>query len=177
LDFHRELAKERRLKNGGRSATFSVPLGTTLIVQLSSSPTTSTICPLAAALAAGNSAIVIGSPGLSSTNELVEQILLEALDHESFHLEKISNVQDCEAYTQEKYASVVINGLEASQIIGSTARAANPSVNLREPYYGVPAGIIGRSGGHHVDTIVKQIQESALGIQSHNIYRRFKQSY
>ncbi|KAH5319531.1 hypothetical protein HBI12_113520 [Parastagonospora nodorum] len=171
LDFHGELAKERRLKNGGRLATFSVPLGTTLIVQLSSSPTTSTICPLAATLAAGNSAIIIGSLGLFSTNELIEQILLEALDHESFHLVKCSNVQDCEAYLQEKYASVVINGLESSQIIGSAARAVNSSIHLLEPYYGVPAGIIGRSCGRHVDTIVKQIQETTLGSTNGNRLR------
>lgn len=177
LDFHRELAKERRLKNGGRSATFSVPLGTTLIVQLSSSPITSTIYPLAATLAAGNPAIVLGSPGLSFTNDLLEQIFLEALDCEAFHFETSGTLQNSGVYLQEKYATVVINVLEASQTIAPVVRAANPSIRLLEPYYGVPAGIIARSGGRSVDATVKQIQDTALGIRSHTSYWRFEQPY
>ena len=164
LNFHDELAKERQLKNGGRSATFFVGLGTTLILQLSSCPVTSTLCPLAATLAAGNPAVVLGSPALSATNELIEQVVSEALDREAFHFERSGDASNANVYLQEQYATAVISSLEASQTLGPRIRAANPSVRLIEPYYGVPAGIVDRSGGHSVDAIVKQIRQSVLGM-------------
>jgi acyl-CoA reductase-like NAD-dependent aldehyde dehydrogenase len=169
LDFHKELAKERQLKNGERSTTFLVPLGTALILQLSSSPITSTVCPLAAALAAGNPAIVLGSPTLSSTNELVEQIILTTLDCEAFHFEIFADAPICKAYMQEHYEIAVINSLEASQAFGPLLRTANPSIQLIEPYYGIPAGFIDRSGGKFIDAIVKQIQKGVPGISSYKL--------
>ncbi|KAF2647740.1 ALDH-like protein [Lophiostoma macrostomum CBS 122681] len=157
LSFNDVLATERNLKNGGDAATFFVPLGVTLIVQLSSSPIVSTLGPLAAALAGGNPTIVLGSRTVSTTNVLLGEIILEALDHEAFHFENSVDALRFENFTQQPYATVVLHSHEASHTIGPLVRNANPSVRVLEPYYGIPAGIIDRSAGGSLDTAKAQI--------------------
>ncbi|KAJ4351116.1 uncharacterized protein N0V89_006455 [Didymosphaeria variabile] len=171
LDFHEVLAIERNLKKGGNAASFFVPLGMTLIVQLSSSPIISTLCPLAAALAAGNPTIVLGSPTVSATSVLLEEVVLEALDHEAFHFENSVDASRYESFTQEPYATVVVHSLEASHTIGLLVRNANPSVRILEPYYGIPAGIIDRSAGGSTGAAVKQIRKSVLDGSKGNPFR------
>ncbi|KAJ4319007.1 hypothetical protein N0V94_004144 [Neodidymelliopsis sp. IMI 364377] len=157
LDFEDVLAKERNVKNGANTALFSVPLGTTLVMQLSSSPIVSTLGPLAAALAAGNPTIVLGSPTLPTTGVLLERTILEALDREAFHFENSADASTCKAFAQAEYAVVVLHSLEISHAIGPLVHTANPSVRLLEPYYGIPAGIIDRSVAGSINVAVKQI--------------------
>ncbi|KAL6704167.1 hypothetical protein ACN47E_008727 [Coniothyrium glycines] len=160
LDFQKALAAERELKNGGTLANFLVPLGITLVAQLSTSPVISSLAPLAAALAAGNPAIVLGSRDVSTTNALLQQIVLDALDREAFHFEVSTNDSITRAFTKEPFVTAVFHDFQTSQTLGPVLRATNPSIRVIEPFYGIPAGFIDRSAGRSIEAVVKKIQNT-----------------
>ncbi|KAH6618435.1 Aldehyde/histidinol dehydrogenase [Boeremia exigua] len=171
LDFQHVLNDERKIKKGGTTAGFFVPLGKTLIVQLSFSPIISIIGPLAAALAAGSPTIVLGSPSLPATGILLERTILETLDCEAFHFEKSANESTYRSFAQAEYATVVLHSLETSNTVSPLVHAANPSIRLLEPYYGVPAGIIDRSVTISIDEVVKRVLQAVPDRPSGNHLR------
>ncbi|KAH7134861.1 Aldehyde/histidinol dehydrogenase [Dendryphion nanum] len=162
LNFQELLAKERRLKNGGDVVSFLVPLGKTLVVQLGSCPVISTLCPLAAALAAGNPTILLGSHASPVTNNIVEQVIWYSLDREAFHFEKDDGKSTHQTIAKGSFSIVVLPDLETSRTIGSLVRANNASARQIEPYFGMAAGIIDRSAKSSLDASAEQIRRSVL---------------
>ncbi|RYO68426.1 hypothetical protein AA0116_g18 [Alternaria tenuissima] len=171
MNFSDVLAKERNLKKGANAARFLLPLGSTIVVQLPSSPIVSTLGPLAAALAAGSPTIVLGGPSIPATSNMLECIILEALDREAFHLEQSADVSTCEAFAQAEYATVVLHSLETSDRIRPLVLTTNPAVRLIEPYYGIPAGVIDRSVADAIDVATERIRLAVQDVPKGNISR------
>jgi acyl-CoA reductase-like NAD-dependent aldehyde dehydrogenase len=171
LDFHDVLARERDLKNGVSSASFFAPLGTTLVVQLPSSPVISVIGPLAAALAAGCPAIILSSSTTPNTNTILRQIVWNTLDRDAFHFETSVDSATHEAFTQASYAIAVLPDLKISKITSTLIRVANPAIRIIEPYHGIPAGFIDRSAKEHLDAAVGEIRRASAAGVSCNPYR------
>ncbi|KAH7357514.1 hypothetical protein BKA66DRAFT_445554 [Pyrenochaeta sp. MPI-SDFR-AT-0127] len=171
VDFHDVLAKEQDLKNGGSFASFLVPRGAALVVQLSSSPLISTLGPLAAALAAGSPTVILGSSKLTATNEILQQIILDSLDREAFHFEKNTDSSAAQAFTQQPYATAILPDLQAREMFGPLVVSKNMSIRLIEPYYGVPAGIIDRSYTGPFEQVVGHICRTTPGDSTCNPLR------
>lgn len=165
LDFSDVLAKERSVKKGTDAKRFFVPRGMTLVVQSWSSPIISILGPLAAALAAGSPTIVLGAPTLPATGVLLERTISEALDREAFHFQQSADASTYKAFAQAEYDTVVLHSLETSDMIRPLVLSANPSVRLIEPYYGIPAGIIDRSGSGAINTAIKRIKLAVQGME------------
>ncbi|KAH7066479.1 Aldehyde/histidinol dehydrogenase [Paraphoma chrysanthemicola] len=168
LNFQDVLAQERGLKNGGRSASFFAPLGTTLVVQSPSSPIISALGPLTAALAAGSPAIILGSASTPNANAALQQIIWRSLDRESFHFEISVNSKTHDAFAKASFAIAVLSDLKSRQMTGPVVRAANPAIRIIEPYHGLPAGFIDRSAKPHLDAAAAGIKSALAAGASSN---------
>ncbi|KAH7072037.1 Aldehyde/histidinol dehydrogenase [Paraphoma chrysanthemicola] len=171
LDFHDILARERDLKKRAKSANVLAPLGTTLVIQLSSSPIISAIAPLAAALAAGSPAIVLGSSSTPNTNTILQRVVWSTLDREAFHFESSVDNATHEAFAQASYGVAVLPDLQTSKTTGPLVRGMNPATRILEPYHGIPGGFVDRSAKENLNAAVERIKRASAAGVAGNPYR------
>lgn len=171
LDFPQTLKQERHIKDGGRQASFRVPLGPTVVAQAPFSPVFSSLVPLATALASGNPTVVLCSAGSVAANKLLAEAVRETLDREAFHFEEDSSDAARQRLTQIPYVLAVSQDLKSSNSIGPLVRRANTGVRFLEPYFGVPVGLVDRSASTSLDTVLQHISRTASSVASANPLR------
>ena len=106
------------LKNGSRQVSFQFPLGPTLIAQTTSSSVLSSFVPLAAALAAGNPAVVLSSVASNRTKLVLTEAIAVNLDREAVHFKKDNNNSVHRIPTQLPYVVAVLHDLTTSRSLG-----------------------------------------------------------
>ncbi|KIX09653.1 uncharacterized protein Z518_00734 [Rhinocladiella mackenziei CBS 650.93] len=86
LDLPDALAKEKLIKTGKRLPKRLVPLGPTLIVPTDCCPVSSTLTPLAGAVAAGSPAVIL-APMSPVVRKVLAEIIHDSLDREAFRMD------------------------------------------------------------------------------------------
>ncbi|KAF7552185.1 hypothetical protein G7Z17_g4505 [Cylindrodendrum hubeiense] len=160
LDFPGTLAGERSVKKGSSGGTL-VPLGPTLIDPSPYAPVSSSLIPLAAAIAAGSGAIVLAPRAAPSTSAELKKIIEDSLDKEAVGVTEDDSSNTRQQLGSKHFGVAVLQNLDERGALLKLLYECNPLVRIFTPPAGFPVVFIDRSVDD-LETVASHIHQVAL---------------
>ncbi|KAF5642466.1 uncharacterized protein FTJAE_3623 [Fusarium tjaetaba] len=145
LDFPSTLAKEKQIKKGGNSSSNLFALGPVLIDPAPYSPFLSVIAPLAAAIAAGSSAIVLATSACDKLNAELRTLITESLDVEAFVITESDSADIRRELGKQHFGAAALQNLSLRDDLFTSLYKTNPLIRVLSPPSGIPAAFVDRS--------------------------------
>ncbi|KAK5059696.1 hypothetical protein LTR84_009579 [Exophiala bonariae] len=145
LDFPGALCTERSIKAGHSISSNLFALGPTLIVPATHCPFSSTMIPLAAAVAAGSAVVVLLEPSTTSTNNLLQKLILESFDHEAVGVVLNCQPEPLKDLISRHFGVAVLQSSDDKEELKKALLEVNPSIRIHEPATGLPAIFVDRT--------------------------------
>ncbi|PLB47648.1 hypothetical protein P170DRAFT_426884 [Aspergillus steynii IBT 23096] len=159
LDFAAVLAQEKLIQVGQPSPINPVALGPVLIQAALPCPLSSTILPLAAAVAAGSCCLVQLCHASPTINEALSAIIRTSLDQEA--VATVDGLISPAALTGIRCEAAVLQDPEGIDHFASALRQSNSAVRIYTPVTGLPAVFVDRSAPD-LNTVAIWLQQSIL---------------
>ncbi|KLO97335.1 uncharacterized protein LW93_3313 [Fusarium fujikuroi] len=145
LDFPSTLAKEKQVKNGASSSSNLIPLGPVLIDPSPYSPFLSVIAPLAAAVAAGSTAIVLATSASDNLNTELRTVINKSLDVEAFAITEGSSADIRRELSKQYFGAAALQDLSLRDDLFTSLHKKNPLIRVLSPPSGISAAFVDRS--------------------------------
>ncbi|KAL9561462.1 hypothetical protein ACKAV7_014309 [Fusarium commune] len=145
LDFPSTLAKEKQVRKGDSSPSNLVALGPVLIDPSPYSPFLSAIAPLAAAVAAGSSAIILASPASNSLNPELRTLINKSLDVEAFAITESDPADIRRELSKQHFGAAALQNLSLRDDLFASLHKTNPLIRVLSPPSGIPSAFVDRS--------------------------------
>ncbi|KAH8430250.1 uncharacterized protein LDX57_007919 [Aspergillus melleus] len=168
LDFAAVLAQEKLIQAGQSSPINPVALGPVLIQAALPCPLSSTIFPLAAAVAAGSCCLVQLCHASPTINEALSAIIRTSLDQEAAAI--VDGSISPAALTEIRCEAAVLQDPEAMDDFASALRQSNSTVRIYTPVTGLPAVFVDRSAPD-LNTVATWLQQSILKVPRRHVGR------
>ncbi|EWG51755.1 hypothetical protein FVEG_10644 [Fusarium verticillioides 7600] len=145
LDFPSTLAEEKQIKKGGSSSSNLIALGPVLIDPSPYSPFLSVISPLAAAVAAGSSAIVLATSASDKLNAELRTLITKSLDVEAFVITESDSADIRRELSKQHFGAAALQNLSLRDDLFSSLHKTNPLIRVLSPPSGISAAFVDRS--------------------------------
>ncbi|KAF5573708.1 hypothetical protein FPCIR_13882 [Fusarium pseudocircinatum] len=145
LDFPNTLAKEKHVRKGASSSSNLIPLGPVLIDPSPYSPFLSVIAPLAAAVAAGSSAIVLATSACDNLDAELPTLINKSLDVEAFAITESDSAKIRRELSKQHFGAVALQNLSLRDDLFTSLCKTNPLIRVLSPPSGIPAAFVDRS--------------------------------
>ncbi|KAG5816064.1 hypothetical protein H9Q74_004906 [Fusarium xylarioides] len=145
LDFSSTLAKEKQVKNGASSSSNLIALGPVLIDPSPYSPFLSVIAPLAAAVAAGSSAIVLATSASGNLNTELRTLINKSLDVEAFVITESDSADIRRELSKQHFGAATLQNLSLRDDLFTSLFKTNPLIRVHSPPSGISAAFVDRS--------------------------------
>ncbi|KAI1022100.1 hypothetical protein LB504_007358 [Fusarium proliferatum] len=170
LDFPSTLAKEKQVKKGASSSTNLIPLGPVLIDPSPCSPFLSVIAPLAAAVAAGSTAIVLATSAFSNLNTELRTMINKSLDVEAFAITEGSSADIRRELSKQHFGAAALQNLSLRDYLFASLYKTNPLIRVLSPPSGIPAAFVDRSV-QDLEAVASHLVASGYRTPRHNHLR------
>lgn len=145
LDFPSTLAKEKQVRKGASLSSNLIPLGPVLIDPSPYSPFLSVIAPLAAAVAAGSTAIVLATSASDNLNTELRTLINKSLDVEAFAITEGSSADIRRELSKQHFGAAALQDLCLRDDLFTPLYRTNPLIRVLSPPSGIPAAFVDRS--------------------------------
>lgn len=167
LDFPASLDNERSIKQGASSVENLVPLGPTLIDPAPHAPISSTLIPLAAAVAAGSAVVILAHSSVPAVNDVLRKILRESVDVEAVALTDDDSANIRQQLSLKSFGVAVLQNLDERASTTKLLSQTNPLVRILSPPSGVCAVFVDRSV-RDLEAAASHLHNSVLASPRHH---------
>lgn len=148
LDFPGSLSIEKSIQAGKSAPNNLIPLGPVLISPSPSCPLSSTLVPLAAAVAAGSCCLILLPSSLQGTGK-IRDIIRESLDQEAIGVAIFDGLRAFEQSAEQlRVEAAVLQGLATRDAVSAILLNVNPDTRIFCPSAGLPAVFVDHSVGN-----------------------------
>ncbi|KAF5723968.1 hypothetical protein FMUND_1289 [Fusarium mundagurra] len=145
LDFPSTLAKEKQVRKGASSSSNLIALGPVLIDPSPYSPFLSVVAPLAAAVAAGSSAIVLATSASGNLNTELRTLINKSLDVEAFAITESASADIRRELSKQHFGAAALQNLCLRDDLFTSLYKTNPLIRVLSPPAGISAAFVDRS--------------------------------
>ncbi|ENH71405.1 hypothetical protein FOC1_g10007635 [Fusarium oxysporum f. sp. cubense race 1] len=145
LDFPSTLAKEKQVRTGASSSSNLIALGPVLIDPSPYSPFLSTVAPLAAAVAAGSSAIVLAPSASLDLNTELRNLINKSLDVEAFAITESDSADIRRELSKQHFGAAALQNLSLRDDLFTSLCKTNPLIRVLSPPSGISTAFVDRS--------------------------------
>jgi hypothetical protein len=170
LDFPSTLAKEKHVKKGASSSSNLIALGPVLIDPSPYSPFLSTVAPLAAAVAAGSSAIVLASSASHKLNTELRILINKSLDVEAFAITESDSTDIRRELSKQHFGAAALQNLSLRDTLFMSLHKTNPLIRALSPPSGIPSAFVDRSV-EDIDAVASHLASSGPRAPRYNPLR------
>ncbi|KAH7234631.1 uncharacterized protein BKA55DRAFT_597650 [Fusarium redolens] len=170
LDFPSTLAKEKHVKKGASSSSNLIALGPVLIDPSPLSPFLSTVAPLAAAVAAGSSAIVLASSASHKLNTELRILINKSLDVEAFAITESDSTDIRRELSKQHFGAAALQNLSLRDTLFMSLHKTNPLIRALSPPSGIPSAFVDRSV-EDIDAVASHLASSGPRAPRYNPLR------
>ncbi|KAH8196605.1 hypothetical protein TruAng_009231 [Truncatella angustata] len=144
LDFPGQLANEKALARGKSLEQNLVPVGPTLIDPCPQFPLSSTLLPLAAAVAAGSAVVILALSQTPATFAIIREMVLATLDREAIAITDGDSSDVRKELGEKRFAVAVLQNHSEKQDLLRRLQKVNTTVRILSPSSGIPAVFVER---------------------------------
>ncbi|KAF5560170.1 hypothetical protein FNAPI_4338 [Fusarium napiforme] len=170
LDFPSALAKEKQIKKGASSFSNLIPLGPVLIDPSPYSPFLSVIAPLAAAVAAGSSAIVLAPSASDNLSTELRALLNKSLDVEAFAVTESDSADIRRELGKQQFGAAALQNLSLRDDLFASLCKTNPLIRVLSSPSGISAAFVDRSV-QDLEAVASHLVSSVLAAPRYNPLR------
>ncbi|KAF5607445.1 hypothetical protein FPANT_861 [Fusarium pseudoanthophilum] len=170
LDFPTELAREKQIKKGASSSSNLLALGPVLIDPSPYSPFLSVIAPLAAAVAAGSSAIVLAISACEKVNAELRALINKSLDVEAFAVTESDSADIRRELGKQQFGAAALQNLSLRDDLFASLYKTNPLIRVLSPPSGISAAFVDRSV-QDLEAVASHLVSSVLAAPRYNPLR------
>ncbi|KAF5563960.1 hypothetical protein FPHYL_4987 [Fusarium phyllophilum] len=144
LDFPSTLAMEKQVRKGASSSSNLIALGPVLIDPSPYSPFLSVIAPLAAAVAAGSSAIVLAPSASGNLNTELRTLINKSLDVEAFVITESDSADIRRELSKQHFGAAALQNLPLRDDLFTSLYKTNLLIRVLSPPSRISAAFVDR---------------------------------